>query len=134
MLEPGWRVEINLRARDWYREAARRLTRGFVILIDYGHPRPSSTPRRMPRRHADHLPAPHDRRRPEGAAASRGLRDPGEQDITAHVDFTTVGRRRRPRGWRRLGFMDQTYFLLGLLGPDGGRELSPAERRGRQDA
>ena len=29
-----------------------------------------------------------------------------------------------------LGFMDQTYFLMGLLGPDGGRELSPAERRG----
>ena len=36
-LEPGWRVEINLRAVDWIREAARRLRRGFMILIDYGH-------------------------------------------------------------------------------------------------
>ena len=36
-LEPGWRVEINLRAVDWIRDAAQRLTRGFIILIDYGH-------------------------------------------------------------------------------------------------
>ena len=36
-LEDGWRVEVNLRARDWMSEVARRLGRGFVILIDYGH-------------------------------------------------------------------------------------------------
>ena len=36
-LEPGWRVEINLRAVEWIRDAARRLRRGFIILIDYGH-------------------------------------------------------------------------------------------------
>ena len=39
-LEPGWRVEINLRAVDWIREAAQRLRRGFIILIDYGHEAP----------------------------------------------------------------------------------------------
>src|SRR5262249_47033179 len=37
VLEPGWRVEINLRAVEWIRDAARRLRRGFMILIDYGH-------------------------------------------------------------------------------------------------
>ena len=36
-LEPGWRAEINLRAVEWVRDAARRLRRGFIILIDYGH-------------------------------------------------------------------------------------------------
>src|SRR5258706_6801053 len=36
-LEPGWRAEINLRAVDWVREATRRLGRGFMILVDYGH-------------------------------------------------------------------------------------------------
>src|SRR5262249_28033945 len=36
-LETGWRVEINLRAVDWVRDAARRLRRGFMVLIDYGH-------------------------------------------------------------------------------------------------
>ena len=47
-LEPGWRVEINLRAVEWMRAAARRLTRGFIIVIDYGHGRASSTRRRTP--------------------------------------------------------------------------------------
>jgi len=36
-LEPGWRAEINLAAIEWVRTAARRLRRGFMILIDYGH-------------------------------------------------------------------------------------------------
>src|SRR6185436_10701164 len=36
-LEPGWRVEINLRATEWIRDAARRLRRGFIVIIDYGH-------------------------------------------------------------------------------------------------
>src|SRR5262249_10408098 len=36
-LEPGWRAEINLRGVTWIREAAARLRRGFIILIDYGH-------------------------------------------------------------------------------------------------
>ncbi len=36
-LEPGWRAEINLRAVDWIREASRRLRRGFIVIIDYGH-------------------------------------------------------------------------------------------------
>ena len=36
-LRPGWCVEISLRAVDWIREAARRLRRGFLIIIDYGH-------------------------------------------------------------------------------------------------
>src|SRR5206468_2201926 len=36
-LQPGWRVEINLSACEWMREAAQRLRRGFIIVIDYGH-------------------------------------------------------------------------------------------------
>src|SRR4029450_13676631 len=38
VLEPGWRVEMHLRAGDWMRVAARRLKRGFVVVVDYGHP------------------------------------------------------------------------------------------------
>ena len=36
-LRPGWRGEVNLAAVDWIQGAARRLTQGFVILVDYGH-------------------------------------------------------------------------------------------------
>src|SRR5262249_46565616 len=36
-LAPGWRAEINLAAVEWIGSVARRLRRGFVILVDYGH-------------------------------------------------------------------------------------------------
>ena len=44
---------------------------------------------------------------------------PGERDITAHVDFTSVRAAAESAGLQTLGFLDQTYFLLGL---SAGRE------------
>ena len=40
---------------------------------------------------------------------------PGEQDLTAHVDFTSVRAAAEAEGLVTLGFLDQTYFLMGLL-------------------
>jgi len=49
------------------------------------------------------------------------LERPGEQDITAYVDFTSVQRAAEDEGAVTLGLLDQTYFLLGLgaAGMDG---------------
>ena len=44
-------------------------------------------------------------------------RHPGEQDITAHVDFTSVRAAAEAEGCTTLGLMDQTYFLMALAGP-----------------
>ena len=53
-----------------------------------------------------------------GTETTRGtpawLEHPGEQDITAHVDFTSVRAAAEAEGMQTLGFLDQTYFLLGL--------------------
>ena len=38
-----------------------------------------------------------------------------EQDITAPVDFTTIRCAAEAEGLATLGFLDQTYFLMGLL-------------------
>jgi SAM-dependent MidA family methyltransferase len=46
------------------------------------------------------------------------LEDPGDRDITAHVDFSSVEAAATGAGLTSLGFLDQTYFLLGLLDPD----------------
>ena len=113
-LEPGWRVEINLRAVDWIREASQRLRRGFIILIDYGH----EAPELYGVTHAGGTLATFARHRMAGAEAAPAapwLVTPGEQDITAHVDFTTVRRAAEAEGLATLGFLDQTYFLMGLL-------------------
>ena len=57
------------------------------------------------------------------------LRHPGAQDITAHVDFTTIRRAAEAAGMTALGFLDQTYFLMGLLdGTDLTADLPPAEQ------
>jgi len=114
-LEPGWRVEINLRAVDWIRDAARRLRRGFIILIDYGH----DARELYSVTHAGGTLttfAGHRSAGPEaGPDVPSWLQRPGEQDLTAHVDFTSVRMAADAEGLTTIGFLDQTYFILGLL-------------------
>jgi len=115
-LEPGWRIEINLRAVEWVRDAARRLRRGFMILIDYGH----AAAELYSASHSAGTLTTFSRHTANDAAASdvstpAWLRDPGRQDITAHVDFTTVRDTAEAEGLTTIGFLDQTYFVLGLL-------------------
>jgi SAM-dependent MidA family methyltransferase len=117
-LEPGWRVEINLKAVDWIREAARRLRRGFIILIDYGH---DARELYSPAHAGGTLTtfARHQSSGPESAPETPAwLRNPGEQDLTAHVDFTSVRAAAEAEGLTTIAFLDQTYFLLGLLAGD----------------
>ena len=114
---PGWRGEVNLAAVAWMRAAARRLTRGFVLLIDYGRSvqalyaggRAGGTLTTFHRHRVDAAGAGSEQ--PGGPA---WLADPGERDITSHVDFTSVARAAREEGLEVLGLVDQTRFLLGL--------------------
>ena len=115
VLEPGWRAEINLRAVDWIRDAAGRLRRGFIILIDYGH---DARELYSAAHSAGTLTTfvKHRSGGPEGSADRPAwLQQPGEQDLTAHVDFTSVRTAAEAEGMTAIGFLDQTYFLLGLL-------------------
>jgi len=113
-LEAGWRVEINLRAIEWIRELARRLDRGFVILIDYGH----EARELYSVGHSNGTLTTFARHIASGPESAPGtpswLSNPGEQDITAHVDFTSVRAAAEEEGLLTLGFLDQTYFLLAL--------------------
>jgi SAM-dependent MidA family methyltransferase len=112
-LEPGWRVEINLAAVDWIRQAATRLRRGFMILIDYGH----AARELYSAAHSAGTLTTFAQHRSAGPESSRPgwLDEPGDRDITAHVDFTSVRAAAEAAGMTTIGFLDQTYFLLGLL-------------------
>jgi SAM-dependent MidA family methyltransferase len=118
ILEPGWQVEIGLRAVEWVRKAAQCLRRGFIVLIDYGH----EARELYSGTHAGGTLTSFSRHTTSGYAAGTPtwLERPGEQDLTAHVDFTSVRRAAEDEASVALGFLDQTYFLLGLL--TGGRE------------
>jgi len=114
-LEPGWRAEINLCAVDWIRDAARRLRRGFIILIDYGH---DARELYSPTHSTGTLTTfvKHRSGGPEGSQDTPAwLQQPGDQDITAHVDFTSVRMAAEAEGLTTLAFLDQTYLVMGLL-------------------
>ena len=105
-LREGQHAEAGLEACDWIVEVGRRIERGFVLTIDYGH-------------RAVELFDEHHMR--GTLLAYRGHRvsedfyaSPGEQDLTAHVNFTaleTWGRRSRLETEE---YTTQTAFLLAL--------------------
>jgi SAM-dependent MidA family methyltransferase len=108
-LQPGGRAEINLAAERWMATAARAFERGFLILIDYGH----EADELYSGSHATGTLTTFAAHRAEDRAGA-WLRDPGERDITSHVDLTSVRLAAERAGLTTLGITDQTYFLLGL--------------------
>jgi SAM-dependent MidA family methyltransferase len=104
-LLPGQRAEINLDAVRWLAGVARAMERGFVMTIDYGFP-------------AAELYAPF---RKNGTLLCyyrhRVEEDPyvrvGMQDMTSHVDFTTLMERGGELGLEKVWFGEQYRFLMG---------------------
>jgi SAM-dependent MidA family methyltransferase len=113
-LEPGWKAEASLAAVDWIRDAARRLTRGYMILIDYGH----DARELYSVTHSSGTLTSYSHHRAAGTESGPGrppwLRDPGEQDLTAHVDFTSLRRAAEREGCVTLALLDQMYFVMAL--------------------
>jgi SAM-dependent MidA family methyltransferase len=105
-LHEGQQAEAGLAARDWVMEAGRRLGRGFLVTIDYGH----EARELYDERHMRGTLLAYDRHR----ASEEFYRAPGEQDLTAHVNFTALDLWGRRAGLVRTGFVSQTNFLLSL--------------------
>lgn len=101
----GQRAEVSLETPRWIRGAAQALERGYLLLIDYGHPAPVLYSRR---RHAGTLRAYRSHRTSTDPFAAVGL-----QDITAHVDLTAVARAATHEGLVPLGHTTQAEFLVG---------------------
>ncbi len=102
----GCSAEVNLHAIDWMADAARKLQRGFVFTFDYGYP-------------AEELYAPW---RKDGTLLCFYRHNPsadpyvrvGKQDMTAHIDFTTLMRVGRAHGLEEAGLTTQARFLANL--------------------
>lgn len=100
----GYRTEINLRALDWLAQSAARLQRGWVLTCDYGFARSDYF---APQRRAGQLQCyfRHTRH-------TDPFRHVGEQDITAHVDFTALLEHGRTLGLDPVRLAEQGRFLL----------------------
>ena len=103
--ETGERVEAALQAQDDMRAIALRLQAGFVIVIDYGYTREEQ----LAGRHRGTVTA--FRRHIISASPYEA---PGEQDITAHVNFTALQAAARQGGLEPLALLTQAQFLMGI--------------------
>jgi SAM-dependent MidA family methyltransferase len=119
----GQHAEAGLEACDWITEIGRRLERGYVLTIDYGHPAADLFD--------DHhmrgtLLAYHNHR-----ASEDFYHAPGEQDLTAHVNFSALELWGKRSGLDRAGSSSQTAFLLAL---GQGNEFADLHDEGQSEA
>jgi len=119
----GYRTEVNLQAMDWMEQVAQRIDRGFVVTIDYGHT--AQDLYRIERKNGTFL------------CYFQQLTndDPfmrvGEQDMTAHVDFSSLATVGEEQGLRMTGFTNQMSFLMGLGVEEMIGELEPESQEFR---
>ncbi|GGG10364.1 class I SAM-dependent methyltransferase [Paenibacillus abyssi] len=129
MLHEGQETEIGLAAELWLSSLMQRVKKGSLILIDYGDT-------------SEELTAPH---RMKGSllcyrnhqAYDDPFLSPGQQDITAHVNFTACRNIAEANGWRIGYYNTQKQFLvdqgiMSLLANHAGRDpFSKEARRNR---
>ena len=103
-MEAPYESEIGLVAQAWMREVAARLDEGVVFIFDYGFPRREYY---HPQRASGTLMCHHRHR-----AHADVFAHPGEEDITAHVDFTALAGAAVDAGLEVLGYATQAQFLV----------------------
>jgi SAM-dependent MidA family methyltransferase len=101
---PPYDSEIGLAGQAWMRSLAECLAEGVILVIDYGFPQREYY---HPQRSMGTLMC-HSRHRAHGDP----FECPGEQDITAHVDFSALARAAREGGLELLGYATQAQFLV----------------------
>jgi len=96
--------EIGLPARGWMRTMVEHLEQGALFVIDYGFPRHEYY---HPQRATGTLMC-HYRHQAHADPFAR----PGEEDITAHVDFSALAEAAHAAGAEVLGYASQAQFLV----------------------
>jgi SAM-dependent MidA family methyltransferase len=102
----GYRSEINLAALDWQTTVAQKLLHGYVLTIDYSY---TAAQYYSPQRSQGTLQCYFQQAHHE---------DPywavGQQDITAHVNFTALEQQGQKLGLHNTAYVQQGLFLMVL--------------------
>jgi len=103
--EAGERIEVPMLAQNWIRQIAHSISRGLLLIIDYGYTRNEQLAGRhrgtlMAYRHHSASPDPY--------------QAPGEQDLTAHVNFTALAGACEQAGMHVEMLLTQSQFLMGI--------------------
>ena len=103
--EEDERVEAPLIAQQYMESIAARLNRGFLIAIDYGYTRAEQ----LAGRHRGTLKAIR-----QHSVSANPYEAPGEQDITADVNFTALAAAAEVQGMQTQKLITQSQFLMGI--------------------
>jgi SAM-dependent MidA family methyltransferase len=103
--EPGERVEVPLAAQACADHILGDMPRGFFVAIDYGYTREEQ----LAGRHRGTLKAIR-----QHSVSANPYEAPGEQDITADVNFTALAAVAEQQGMRTQKLITQSQFLLGI--------------------
>ena len=103
--EAGERLEVALAAQHYANQAFANLGRGFFVAIDYGYTRDEQ----LAGRHRGTLKAIR-----QHSVSANPYEAPGEQDITADVNFTALAAAAESQGMHVQGLVTQSQFLMGI--------------------
>ncbi len=103
--EAGERIEVPTLAQDWTRQIASAIVRGVLLVIDYGY----THNQQLAGRHRGTLMAYR-----QHSASSDPYQAPGEQDLTAHVNFTALAAACEQEGMQVEKLRTQSQFLMGV--------------------
>jgi SAM-dependent MidA family methyltransferase len=103
--EPGERIEVPLLAHRCMSNLATSIRKGIIIAIDYGHTRQEQ----LAGRHRGTLMAYR-----QHSATPDPYEAPGEQDLTAHVNFTALAAAAEENGMQTQPLLTQSQFLMGI--------------------
>jgi SAM-dependent MidA family methyltransferase len=102
----GCRAEVNLEAPRWLHQAGEALKRGFLLTFDYGY----DARELYARWRTDGTLLCFYRHNPSGDPYARI----GRQDMTSHVDITTLRRAGEEAALTTIGMASQSEFLLNM--------------------
>ena len=103
--EPGERIEVSLAAQQSMDRLAAGIERGFIIAIDYGYTREEQ----LAGGHRGTLKAIR-----QHSVSANPYEAPGEQDITADVNFTALAAAAEKHGMQTHKLVTQSQFLMGI--------------------
>jgi len=103
--ETGERVEVPLAGQRWMTAIGNAMGRGFLLAVDYGYTRAEQ----LAGRHRGTLMAYR-----QHSASADPYQAPGEQDLTAHVNFTALAAGVQQAGMRPEKLITQSQFLMGI--------------------
>lgn len=105
-LPKGFRTEANLKIKSWLKEVSNKLFKGFVLTIDYGYPAEDYY---SEDRNRGTLLCYHQHQINENP-----YQNIGEQDLTAHVNFSSLKKWGDELGLKTIGFCPQGTYLVSL--------------------